>query len=73
MMVTMDGQRIRCDEVVIQCIVRAYDADGQMTDELVTQPRKFLRSKSPEDFGGLWAFIDGEVERMEPPEMDGQR
>lgn len=59
--------KLRCDEVLVQCMVRAYDADGQMTDEMLTQPVKLLRSKTGPEMAGVWAVVDREVAKIPAP------
>lgn len=54
---------IRCDEVIVQVIVRTYDEDGAPVREKTSQPIKVFRNAQTRDF---WAEVDKSVKAMEP-------
>lgn len=44
----------RCDEVVVQVIVRSYDSYDRPIGEAMTQPAKVFRSQAPD----FWRYVD---------------
>jgi hypothetical protein len=51
----------RCEEVIVQLIVRTYDATGRPIAEHNTQPGKVFRNAETRDF---WGAIDKQVDQM---------
>lgn len=45
----------RCEEVIVQLVVRSYDDDGRPVREQVTQQLKVFRNAKTEDF---WGEVD---------------
>ncbi len=58
-------KNVRCDEVIVQLIVREYDAAGQPIGEQTSQPVKVFRATTPD----FWAGIDSTV-KANPPQAD---
>lgn len=52
----------RCEEVIVQLVVRTYDDEGAPVREQVSQPIKVFRNASTADF---WAEVDKAVTAME--------
>jgi hypothetical protein len=52
----------RCEEVIIQLVVRTYDDDGRPVREQVSQPAKVFRNAETRDF---WTTVDQAVAAME--------
>jgi hypothetical protein len=44
----------RCDELLIQLVVRTYDANGLPVREELSQPLKIFRAVTPD----VWAEVD---------------
>lgn len=51
----------RCEEVIVQLVVRTYDDQNRPVQEHVSQPVKVLRNASTLNF---WAAIDEHVKAM---------
>jgi hypothetical protein len=51
----------RCEEVIVQLVVRTYDADGHPVREQITQQVKVFRNAQTKDF---WAEVDKAVQAM---------
>ncbi len=54
----------RCEEVIVQLVVRTYDDDGRPVREQTSQPVKVFRNAQTQDF---WAEVDKAVKAMAPP------
>lgn len=54
----------RCEEVVVQLVVRTYDDMNRPVGEKVTQQVKVFRNAETLDF---WAHVDKAVKAMEQP------
>ena len=54
--------KTRCEEVIVQLVVRTYDDAGRPIREQVSQPAKVFRNAETRDF---WASIDKVVASME--------
>lgn len=52
----------RCEEVIVQLVVRSYDEDGRPIREQVSQPTKVFRNAQTRDF---WGEVDKAVKTME--------
>ena len=52
----------RCEEVIIQFVVRTYDDQGRPVRERVSQAAKVFRNAETRDF---WAFVDKQVAAVE--------
>lgn len=48
----------RCDEIIMQVVVRGYDEQGRAVTERVSQPMKVFRGAT----GDVWAEVDAQVE-----------
>lgn len=48
----------RCEEVVVQIVVREYDDEGHPVSEQVSQPIKVFRNAVTKDF---WGHVDQTV------------
>jgi hypothetical protein len=57
----------RCEEVIVQLVVRTYDANGHPVREQTSQPVKVFRNSQTLDF---WAEVDKAVKAMIPPGSD---
>lgn len=51
----------RCEEVIVQLVVRRYDDAGRPVHELTSQPTKVFRNAQTRDF---WAEVDKAVASM---------
>jgi hypothetical protein len=51
----------RCEEVIVQLVVRTYDADGRPVREQTSQPVKVFRNSQTVDF---WGEVDKAVKAM---------
>jgi len=51
----MPKQATKCDEMIVQLIVRTYDEYGRVIGEAVTQPAKVFRAATPD----WWTHVDG--------------
>lgn len=54
----------RCEEVIVQLVVRTYDDTGRPLQEQVSQPVKVFRNAQTQDF---WAEVDKAVKAMQQP------
>lgn len=54
----------RCEEVIVQLVVRTYDDLGRPVREQVSQPTKVFRNAETQDF---WAQVDKAVKAMQAP------
>jgi hypothetical protein len=54
----------RCEEVIVQLVVRTYDDDGRPVLEQTSQPVKVFRNAQTRDF---WAEVDKAVKAMQTP------
>lgn len=54
----------RCEEVIVQLVVRSYDDTGRPVREQVSQAVKVFRNAETRDF---WAHVDKAVKAMEQP------
>lgn len=52
----------RCEEVIVQLVVRTYDDEGRPVREQVSQQQKVFRNAQTLDF---WAEVDKAVAAME--------
>ncbi len=52
----------RCEEIILQLIVRTYDDTGCPVREQVSQPRKLFRNAETQD---VWAEVDKVVQTMQ--------
>ena len=57
--------RTRCDEVIVQIIIRDYDKCDRPIGEAISQPVKVFRSQSPD----FWATVDRIVAMQEQRQM----
>lgn len=51
----------RCEEVIIQLVVRTYDDDGHPVREQTSQPVKVFRNSQTRDF---WSEVDKAVKAI---------
>jgi hypothetical protein len=51
----------RCEEVVIQLVIRSYDAEGRPVREQISQAVKVFRNAETLDF---WGYVDQEVAKI---------
>lgn len=54
----------RCEEVIVQLVVRTYDDTGRPVREQVSQQTKVFRNAETRDF---WAEVDKAVKAMQQP------
>lgn len=71
--------KTRCEEVIVQLVVRSYDDVGRPDGEMVTQPVKVFRNAKTHDF---WAEVDKAVKQLrqapdapalKPPKAQGRK
>lgn len=55
----------RCEEVIVQLVVRTYDDAGRPVREQVSNPVKIFRNAETRDF---WNEVDKAVKAMQQPE-----
>lgn len=51
----------RCEEVIVQLVVRTYDDEGRPVLEQTSQPAKVFRNAATQDF---WGEVDKAVTAM---------
>jgi hypothetical protein len=51
----------RCEEVIVQLVVRTYDDEGRPVGEQISQATKVFRNAETADF---WASVDKAVAKM---------
>lgn len=61
----MSMKNTRCEEVIIQCVIRTYDDHGRPVSERVSNPEKLFRNAETLDF---WAVVDKAVKAFNQPE-----
>ena len=54
----------RCEEVIVQLVVRTYDDAGRPVLEQTSQPIKVFRNAQTRDF---WGEVDKAVKAMQQP------
>ncbi len=54
----------KCEEVLVQLVVRTYDDAGAPVREQISQPVKVFRNAATADF---WAEVDKAVKAMATP------
>lgn len=57
----------RCEEVIVQLVVRTYDDSGRPVREQVSQATKVFRNAETLDF---WGEVDKAVQAMQAPPGD---
>lgn len=57
-------KNIRCEEVIVQLVIRTYDETGRPVLEQTSQPAKVFRNAQTRDF---WAVVDKGVKAMQAP------
>lgn len=69
-------KQTRCEEVIVELVVRSYDEHGRPVREQVSQQVKVFRNAETQDF---WSYVDKAVKAMqeppaaEPPAPKGKR
>jgi hypothetical protein len=56
----------RCDELIVQLVIRTYNEDGQPVREVLSRPAKVFRATAPD----LWRDIDATVAEMNKATME---
>jgi hypothetical protein len=52
----------RCDEIIVQVVVRTYDESGRPVREVVSPQVKVWRATTPD----IWPLVDAVVKEMPP-------
>ncbi len=52
----------RCDQVIVQVVVREYDGQGRPVGEQVSQPVNVFRAASPD----FWTHVDTLIKQQPP-------
>lgn len=56
----------KCQEIVVQFIVKAYNDEGLPVGEVMSQPIKLFRGQDVKD---IWAFVDEAIKQGEAKEQ----